>query len=163
LLQVSGVEWEREVARERLALGELRDIVTSVADGTASGDVEWEQLEAALENEHDRRLIQQLRILAQISDVHGSFSDEDHEPAQAQADRAEVPPAQAKGFAHVVEQPLDPKPENGPSSAGTMQHAPASALDVTPDVKSQRARRFSVWPALALVAVLAAGTLAVRC
>lgn len=45
----------------------LRAVIDSVADG--SGEVDWAAMEAQLDGERDQALLQQLRVLARISDV----------------------------------------------------------------------------------------------
>ncbi len=52
----------------------LSQVLEHVADG--SGDLDWEALEQQLDDE-DLQLVQQLRILARISDVHRSASPDD--------------------------------------------------------------------------------------
>jgi hypothetical protein len=66
----------------RLAPAQLSKVLDSVADATA--DVDWDDLESGLECEHERRLIGQLRILARITEVHRSLSeDEPSEPSSS--------------------------------------------------------------------------------
>jgi eukaryotic-like serine/threonine-protein kinase len=55
------------------------DIVESVADGTA--DVDWDAIERDAPDDREKRLIRQLRILARISEVHRSHSNDDSDAA----------------------------------------------------------------------------------
>lgn len=56
--------------RDRAA---LLDVIESVADGAA---LDWAALEAGLEDDHDRRLFAQLKVLARIAEVHRSQPDD---------------------------------------------------------------------------------------
>ncbi len=51
----------------------LVDVIESVADG---GNLDWGALEAQIDNESDRRLLEQLKILARIAEVHRSQPEE---------------------------------------------------------------------------------------
>lgn len=46
----------------------LVDLAASVADGTA--EIDWEAVEASLQDDHERQLLRDLKVLAGISDVH---------------------------------------------------------------------------------------------
>jgi eukaryotic-like serine/threonine-protein kinase len=52
----------------------IPDVVESVADGTA--DVDWDAIELGAADDREKRLIRQLRILARISEVHRSQTDD---------------------------------------------------------------------------------------
>ena len=45
-------------------------LAASVADGTA--DIDWAQLEASVEDAEDRQLLQDLRVLAGVAELHRS-------------------------------------------------------------------------------------------
>jgi len=49
----------------------LVDLAASVADGTA--DIDWEAIEANLQDDEERQLLRDLKVLAGISDVHRSI------------------------------------------------------------------------------------------
>lgn len=53
----------------------LIDTAASLADGAK---IDWEQIDRALSRESDRRLLQQLRVVAGIADVHRSAPDSEH-------------------------------------------------------------------------------------
>src|SRR5690606_11480800 len=46
----------------------LVDLAASVADGTA--EIDWDAVEASLQNDDDRQLLRDLKVVAGISDVH---------------------------------------------------------------------------------------------
>jgi serine/threonine-protein kinase len=48
----------------------LLELAASVADGTA--DIDWSRLEASVEDEEDRQLLQDLRVLAGVAQLHRS-------------------------------------------------------------------------------------------
>jgi serine/threonine protein kinase/tetratricopeptide (TPR) repeat protein len=52
----------------------MEDTAASVADGS---DVDWQQIEVRLADDGDRKLLQQLRVIAGIADVHRSTPDVD--------------------------------------------------------------------------------------
>ncbi len=52
----------------------LRSAIESVADGLS--DLDWEAVEQNVEDDGERQLIRQLRVLAKISEVHRSAPDE---------------------------------------------------------------------------------------
>jgi len=56
----------------------LENVVESLADGT---DIDWAALEARIDSDGDRRVLEQLKILARIAEVHRSHANEpDDEP-----------------------------------------------------------------------------------
>jgi eukaryotic-like serine/threonine-protein kinase len=50
----------------------MEDTAASVADGS---DIDWQQVEGRLADDDDRRLLQQLRVIAGIADVHRGTPD----------------------------------------------------------------------------------------
>ena len=60
----------------------LLELAASVADGTA--DIDWKKLEASVEDDEDRQLLQELRVLAGVADLHRS------DPAELTASRGRV-------------------------------------------------------------------------
>jgi hypothetical protein len=58
----------------------LEDAVQSVADGT---DIDWAAIAAGLDSDDDRRLLEQLKILARIAEVHRAHASDaaEQEPA----------------------------------------------------------------------------------
>ena len=48
----------------------LLELAASVADGSA--DIDWKRLEASVEDDDDRQLLQDLRVLAGVADLHRS-------------------------------------------------------------------------------------------
>ena len=48
----------------------LLELAASVADGSA--DIDWKRLEASVEDDDDRQLLQDLRVLAGVADLVGA-------------------------------------------------------------------------------------------
>ncbi|MGH9161531.1 MAG: protein kinase domain-containing protein [Vicinamibacteraceae bacterium] len=79
----------------------LIDTAASLADGA---EIDWDQIDRSLSRESDRRLLQQLRVVAGIADVHRSQPDSEpveeavsHEPVRGEAREAlEQPESQAR-------------------------------------------------------------------
>ena len=89
----------------------LLELAASVADGTV--DIDWKQLEASVEDDEDRQLLQDLRVLAGVAELHRS------DPAAAMsASRGRVVgrigPALAETDAPTVEERVLPPPSNQP-------------------------------------------------
>ena len=57
--------------------GGLSDLIDSVADGTS---VDWDRIDPAALDEHERRLLKQLRLVAGLADVHRSQVDDPAPP-----------------------------------------------------------------------------------
>ena len=55
----------------------LEQVVESLADGT---DIDWAALEGRVDSAEDLRVLEQLKILARIAEVHRSHANEPEEP-----------------------------------------------------------------------------------
>ena len=54
----------------------LEQVVESLADGN---DIDWSALEGRVDSAEDRRVLEQLKILARIAEVHRSHANEPEE------------------------------------------------------------------------------------
>ena len=88
----------------------LLELAASVADGTA--DIDWTKLEASVEDDEDRQLLQDLRVLAGVAELHRS------DPAELAASRGRVVgrigPALTDTDAPTVEERVLPPPSKQP-------------------------------------------------
>ncbi len=71
----------------------LLELAASVADGSV--EIDWKDLEASIEDDEDRQLLDDLRVLAEVAELHRS------DPLPGDADADEAFPGQ-KGRARVV-------------------------------------------------------------
>jgi Tfp pilus assembly protein PilF/predicted Ser/Thr protein kinase len=98
----------------------LLELAASVADGTV--DIDWKHLEASVEDDEDRQLLQDLRVLAGVADLHRSDppseSSESADSSAATAARGRVVgrigPALTDTDAPTVEERVLPPPSTGP-------------------------------------------------
>jgi serine/threonine-protein kinase len=93
----------------------LSQVLEHVADG--SGDLDWEALEQELDDE-GLQLVQQLRILARISDVHRS-ADPDDAAALAPIVIGRIEPQQTQSVSPV--EPAEGPQESDPSVWGHLE------------------------------------------
>jgi tetratricopeptide (TPR) repeat protein/tRNA A-37 threonylcarbamoyl transferase component Bud32 len=96
----------------------LEDVVESLADGV---DIDWNALENRLGTDGDRRVLEQLKVLARIAEVHRSHASEPDDP----------PMARTRFPAKVIPMPaLQPAPQFSPqggfADAGRMPGAAAA-------------------------------------
>jgi serine/threonine-protein kinase len=88
----------------------LLELAASVADGTA--DIDWTKLESSVEDEEDRQLLQDLRVLAGVAELHRS------DPADLAGNRGRVVgrigPALNDTDAPTVEERVLPPPSKEP-------------------------------------------------
>ncbi len=71
----------------------LLELAASVADGVA--EIDWNDLEASVQDDDDRRLLEDLRVLAGVAELHRSrlpLQDGDYEPGTAGAPGFPQPP-----------------------------------------------------------------------
>ena len=85
----------------------LEQVVESLADGN---DIDWSALEGRVDSADDRRVLEQLKILARIAEVHRSHANEPEEEQSLALLRS-------RGFgAKVIPMPV-PAPADGPPGA----------------------------------------------
>ncbi len=85
----------------------LEQVVESLADGN---DIDWSALEGRVDSADDRRVLEQLKILARIAEVHRSHAGEPEEDQSLSLLRS-------RGFgAKVIPMPV-PAPADGPPGA----------------------------------------------
>lgn len=89
----------------------LVDLAASVADGTA--DIDWDAVEASLQDDEERQLLRDLKLLAGISDVHRSIDT-------APRPTRKLPPSKvvgritpASGDLPTIEERVLPQPTRG--------------------------------------------------
>ncbi|BCS34001.1 hypothetical protein TBR22_A32300 [Luteitalea sp. TBR-22] len=92
----------------------LLELAASVADGTA--EIDWQRLEATVDDEEDRQLLNDLRVLAGVAQLHRS--DPPASVAGTRTTRARVVgrigPALTDTDAPTVEERVLPPPATGP-------------------------------------------------
>ena len=92
----------------------LLELAASVADGSV--DIDWKHLEASVEDDEDRQLLQDLRVLAGVAELHRS--DPVTETPTSLAGRGRVVgrigPALVDTDAQTVEERVLPPPSTGP-------------------------------------------------
>ncbi len=95
----------------------LLELAASVADGTT--DIDWQDLEASVQDEEDRQLLQDLRVLAGVADLHRSDPPDPEAPA-GRTRRIQgrvvgrIGPAMTDTDAPTVEERVLPPPARGP-------------------------------------------------
>ncbi|HTV01811.1 MAG TPA: serine/threonine-protein kinase [Luteitalea sp.] len=86
----------------------LLELAASVADGTV--DIDWKDLEASVHDEDDRQLLQDLRVLAGVAELHRS----DIPPSSRGRVVGRIGPAMAETDAPTVEERVLPPPSTKP-------------------------------------------------
>ena len=92
----------------------LVDLAASVADGSV--DIDWEAVESSLQNDEDRQLLRDLKVLAGISDLH-RLTDGAERSADAPAGQkvvGRIGPA-PDGDLPTVEEHVLPQPSRAPA------------------------------------------------
>jgi hypothetical protein len=95
----------------------LKQVIDSVAEG--SGNLDWGAIEAQLDDERDQALLEQLRILAKISDVQRRGAEG--------LDELELE-SRAKVIASIL--PIDERARRGGVEIGPSRPRPGQAVSV---------------------------------
>src|SRR5262245_16211141 len=91
----------------------LEQVVESLADGN---DIDWSALEGRVDTAYDRRVLEQLKILARIAEVHRSHGGESEEDQALSLLRS-------RGFgAKVIPMPV-PAAADAPPAAAALNGA----------------------------------------
>lgn len=92
----------------------LLELAASVADGSA--DIDWQHLEASVEDDEDRQLLQDLRVLAGVAELHRSEPPDESSASIAARGRVvgRIGPALTDTDAPTIEERVLPPPATGP-------------------------------------------------
>ena len=102
----------------------LEEVVESLADGN---DIDWAALDGRVDSADDRRVLEQLKILARIAEVHRSEGNEPDPPPLLRSQRA----FGGKVIPMPVSAPADAPPLNGIAVNGAAA-PPLTATQVAP-------------------------------